>query len=89
MSTIGVRDLARNASAIINELEKTKEPALITRHGRPVAYILPVDSDQFEDFALANAPEFVEGMAAADRELARGETTSPAEARRLLDADDR
>jgi hypothetical protein len=38
---------------------------------------------------LANAPEFVKGMAAADRELARGETTSLAEARRLLDADDR
>lgn len=87
MSTIGVRELARNASAIINELDETKEPALITRRGRPVAYMLPVDSEQFEDFVLANAPEFVKGMADADRELARGETTSLAEARRLLDAD--
>jgi hypothetical protein len=31
----------------------------------------------------------VKGMTAADRELARGDTTSLAEARRLLDADDR
>jgi hypothetical protein len=46
----------------------------------------PVDSEQFEDFVLANAPEFVKGMATADRELAHGETTSLAEARRLLDA---
>jgi prevent-host-death family protein len=91
VSTIGVRELARNTSAIINELEETKEPAMITRRGRPIAYMLPIDSEQFEDFVLANAPEFVSGMAAADRELAIGETTSLTEARRLLDggADDR
>jgi prevent-host-death family protein len=89
MSTIGVRELARNASAIINELDETKEPAMITRRGRPVAYMLPVDSEQFEEFVLANAPEFVKGMAAAYRELARGETTSLTEARRLFGADDR
>lgn len=88
MSTIGVRELARNASAIINELDATKQPALVTKRGRPVAYILPVDSEQFQDFVLANAPEFVEGMAAADRELLAGETTSLDAARRLLEADD-
>ncbi len=85
MSTIGVRDLARHASSIISDIEQTREPALITRRGRPVAYMLPVDSEQFEDFVLAHAPEFVEGMAAADAELAAGETTSLAEARRELE----
>lgn len=85
MSTIGVRDLARHASSIISDLEQTREPALITRRGRPVAYMLPVDSEQFEDFVLAHAPKFVEGMAAADAELAAGETTSLAEARRQLE----
>lgn len=85
MSTIGVRDLARHASSIISDLEQTREPALITRRGRPVAYMLPVDSEQFEDFVLAHAPEFVEGMAAADGDLASGETTSLAEARRQLE----
>ena len=85
MSTIGVRDLARHASSIISDLEQTREPALITRRGRPVAYMLPVDSEQFEDFVLAHAPQFVEGMAAADAELVAGETTSLAEARRQLE----
>jgi antitoxin YefM len=85
MSTIGVRDLARHASSIISDLEQTREPALITRRGRPVAYMLPVDSEQFEDFVLAHAPEFVEGMAAADAELAAGETISLADARRQLE----
>jgi prevent-host-death family protein len=76
MSTIGVRDLAKHASAIINDIEQNKEPALITRRGRPVAYVLPVDSEEFEDFVLTHAPQFVEGMAAADSELAAGETVS-------------
>lgn len=87
MSTIGIRDLARNASSIINDIEQTKEPALITRRGRPVAYMVPIDAEQLEDFVLANAPSFVTGMADANAELAAGETTSLAQARRELEAD--
>ncbi len=87
MSTIGVRDLAKHASAIINDIEQTREPALITRRGRPVAYMLAVDSEEFEDFVLAHAPEFVEGMATANAELAAGETVSLADIRRDLEAD--
>jgi PHD/YefM family antitoxin component YafN of YafNO toxin-antitoxin module len=74
MSTIGVREFARHASSIINDIEQKKEPALVTRRGRPVVYTLPADSEEFEDFVLAHAPEFVEGMAAADDELAAGES---------------
>jgi prevent-host-death family protein len=88
MSTIGVRDLARHASAIINEIEQKKEPALITRRGRPVVYMLPFDSDEFEDFVLAHAPAFVEGMAVADAELAAGETVSLASVRHELEVED-
>jgi antitoxin YefM len=88
MSTIGVRELARHASSIINDIEQKKEPALITRRGRPVAYVLPVDSEEFEDFILAHAPRFVEGMAAADAELAAGETVSLADVREALEADE-
>ncbi len=85
MSTIGIRELARHASSIINGIEQTKEPALVTRHGRPVVYMLPVDSDEFEDFALAHAPEFVKGMETADAELASGETVSLASVRKELE----
>ena len=56
MSTIGVRELARHASSIINDIEQNKEPTLVTRRGRPVVYMLPVDSEGFEDFVLAHAP---------------------------------
>jgi antitoxin (DNA-binding transcriptional repressor) of toxin-antitoxin stability system len=88
MSTIGIRELARHASSIISDIEQSKEPALITRHGRPVVYMLPVDSEGFEDFVLAHAPEFVDGMALADAELAAGETVSLADARAALETED-
>jgi PHD/YefM family antitoxin component YafN of YafNO toxin-antitoxin module len=88
MSTIGVRELARHASSIINDIEQNKQPALVTRRGRPVVYMLPVDSEEFEDFVLSHAPQFVEGMPAADRELAAGETRSLADARAELEADE-
>jgi len=87
MSTIGVRELARRASSIINDIEQKKEPALVTRRGRPVVYMLPVDSAEFEDFVLTHAPQFVDGMAVADLELAAGETVSLANARAELEAD--
>lgn len=87
MSTVGVRELARHASAIINDIEQNKEPALITRRGRPVVYMLPVDSAEFEDFVLANAPQFVDGMTAVDAELAAGETVSLTDVRAELEAD--
>jgi prevent-host-death family protein len=88
MSTIGVRELARHASSIINDIERKKEPALITRRGRPVVYMLPVDSQEFEDFVLTHAPQFVDGMTAADEELAAGGTVSLASVRKELEADE-
>lgn len=88
MSTIGVRELARHASSIISDIEQNKEPVLITRRGRPVVYILPVDSAEFEDFLLAHAPQFVEGMATAETELTAGVTVSLADAHSELEADE-
>ena len=88
MSTIGVRELARHTSSIINDIEQKKEPTLIPRRGRPVVYMLPVDSEEFEDFVLAHAPQFVHGMAAADTELAAGETVSLADSRAELETDE-
>ncbi len=88
MSTIGVRELARHASAIINDIEQKKQPALVTRRGRPVVYMLPVDSAEFEDFVLTHASQFVEGMVTADDELAAGETVSLADVRAEFEIDE-
>jgi hypothetical protein len=50
--------------------------------------MLPVDSAEFEDFVLAHAPQFVDDMAAADAELAAGETVSLADTRAQREADE-
>jgi PHD/YefM family antitoxin component YafN of YafNO toxin-antitoxin module len=87
-SSVVAGELARHASSIINDIEQNKEPTLVTRRGRPVVYMLPVDSEEFEDFVLTHAPQFVDGMAAADVELATGETVSLAEVRAELETDE-
>ena len=73
---IGVRDLAKNASAIVNGVSSGNERAVITKRGLPVAVIVPVDSTELEDYVLANAPESVSAMSEANAELADGRTIS-------------
>jgi prevent-host-death family protein len=76
MAAVNVRELARNTSKVIDDVERSKRPAIITRSGRPVAAVVPIDFDALEDWILANAPEFVEGMRQAEEEFRRGETIS-------------
>lgn len=88
MPVVGIRELARQVSRLITEVEKSGEPAVITRHGRAVAMIVPVDAAALEDFVLANAPELVEGMHAANAELAAGRTRSLSDLRAGLERED-
>ena len=76
MSTVSLRELARHAGSVIDEVVQSGKPALVTRRGRPVAVVINVEDEAFEDYILAHAPEFVEGRREADEELARGETKS-------------
>ncbi|MGH9078124.1 MAG: type II toxin-antitoxin system Phd/YefM family antitoxin [Acidimicrobiales bacterium] len=73
MPTVGIRELANNTSAVVDEVARSGRPALVTRHGRPVAAVVPVDEEELLDYVLANAPEYVRSMAEADAALARGE----------------
>lgn len=74
---VGIRDLARKASQIVEQVGSTGRPALITRRGKPVAALIPIDESELEDWILSNAPEFVRSMRQADREIARGERGRP------------
>jgi len=76
MATVNVRELARNTSKVIDDVTHRKEATLVTRDGLPVAALVPIDADALEDWILANAPEFVEGMRLADEEMKRGDTVS-------------
>jgi len=70
MGTIGIRDLSRNASQVIDQVSSTGNPMIVTKHGRPVAAVVAVDADALEDFVLATAPEYASDRRAADRDLA-------------------
>jgi prevent-host-death family protein len=76
MQTYGIRELQRRSSEIVYELERSRRPALVTRHGKPVAVLSPIDEDALEDFILANAPEYVASMAEAEADARNGRTRS-------------
>lgn len=74
MGTIGIRDLSRNASRVIDQVSATGSPMIVTKHGRPVAAVVAVDPEALEDFILATAPEYVAARRTADADLASGRT---------------
>ena len=74
MGSVGIRDLARNASKVVDEVARTGRPALVTKRGRVVAAVVPIDERELEDFVLANAPEYVRSRTEADEDLRRGVT---------------
>ncbi len=76
MPVINIRQLARSTSRVIGTVSRTKRPALVTKSGRPVAVVTALDPDEFEDWILANAPDFVRAMREGDADLAAGRTVS-------------
>jgi prevent-host-death family protein len=72
MATVSISELSRNASRVVDEVEKTRRPAIVTNHGRVVASLVPVDQEHLEDFILANAPEFVRSLEEAEEDFRQG-----------------
>lgn len=70
-----VRELSRNASRVIHDIEETERPRLVTRAGVPVAVMLPIALVELEDFILAFSKDFVESRVHSDLELSKGDTT--------------
>lgn len=44
MSDVGLRELKTHASAIVQDVEKRRARYTITRRGRPVALIIPIEN---------------------------------------------
>lgn len=78
MESFGIRELQRRPSEIVEQVERTGRPALVTRYGKLAAILMPIDSEAFEDYVLANAPEFVASREEAEQDLREGRTR-PAE----------
>ncbi len=88
MESYGIRELQRRPGEIVDQVERNGRPALVTRHGKPAAVLLPVDADAFEDWLIANAPEYVADLRAADEDVRDGRTRPVAEVLREIEAED-
>ena len=73
-----VTTLKRQATKILADLHKSKEPILITEHGQPSAYLVDV-----EDFELMQARmKLLEGLSRGERAIQEGRTLTQKEAKK-------
>jgi len=75
-----VTTLKRQATRILSDLHESKEPVLITEHGRPSAYL--VDVDDYE--MMQNRMNILEGLARGETAILEGRTFSHAQAREKM-----
>jgi prevent-host-death family protein len=77
MRTELVTTLKRQATEILADLERDKEPILITQHGMPSAYLLDVESFELLQRRMA----VLEGIARGEMAVAEGRVVSHADAK--------
>ncbi len=79
MATVSIRELSRNASGVVDDVARTGRPALVTKHGAPIAVVIPIDATELEDFMLSRASDYLADLQTADEDLRSGRTRSAAE----------
>ena len=72
-----VTTLKRQATKILAELHDSKEPVLITEHGRPSAYL--VDVQDYE--MMQNRMEILDGLARGETAILENRVFTQAEAK--------
>jgi len=75
-----VTTLKRQASELLSELERAREPILITQHGVPSAYLVDVESYE----GLKRRITLLEGIARGERAVEQGRVLSHAKAKSHL-----
>ncbi|HVV97694.1 MAG TPA: type II toxin-antitoxin system Phd/YefM family antitoxin [Rhodanobacteraceae bacterium] len=80
MRTELVTTLKRQATELLSDIERNKEPILITQHGLPSAYLLDVETYQLMQRRMA----ILEGIARGEQAIAEGRATTHAGARKRL-----
>jgi prevent-host-death family protein len=76
-----VTTLKRQATKILEELHKTKEPVLITEHGQPSAYLVDVQDYEF----MQRRMEILEGIATGEKAILDNRVLTNKQAREKME----
>ena len=80
MRTELVTTLKRQATELLDELKRSREPILITQHGLPGAYLVDVESYEL----LQRRMTLLEGIARGEKAIEEGRTVPQAEAKKRM-----
>ncbi len=80
MRTELVTTLKRQATKILDELHREKEPVMITEHGKPSAYLVDVDSFEI----LLRKVKLLEGIARGEKAILEGRVVTHEEAQKRM-----
>jgi prevent-host-death family protein len=77
-----VTTLKRRATEILSELERDKEPILITNRGLPSAYLIDVETYEAQQRRM----QILEGIARGEKAVLEGRVKSHEEVARMMRA---
>lgn len=80
MRTELVTTLKRRATELLADLERDKEPIMITQHGLPAAYMVDVETFELQERRIA----ILEGIARGERDIAEGKVYTHEEVKKKL-----
>ena len=80
MRTELVTTLKRQATDLLDDVERSREPILITQHGLPSAYLVDVESYEL----LQRRMKLLEGIARGEKAIEEGRTVTHAQAKQRL-----
>ena len=75
-----VTSLKRRATKILTDLNKTREPVLITQHGKPSAYL--IDAGDYE--IMQKRMQILEGIARGELAIAENRVYNQSEAKQKM-----
>jgi prevent-host-death family protein len=80
MRTELVTTLKRQATELLDDVERRREPILITQHGLPSAYLVDVETYEL----MQRRMRLLEGIARGEKAIEEGRTVSHGQAKQRL-----